>query len=81
MFFVYRNSYNPNCLAPYGGPIEPAIALGGFEVNENGSPKYETAQALILTILVNNHHNKTKLAPALKWEKRLVFILIVYFRN
>jgi Niemann-Pick C1 protein len=70
LFCVNRNSYNPNCLAPYGGPIEPAIALGAFDTFEDGSPKYETAKALILTILINNHHNKTKLGPALAWEKR-----------
>jgi Niemann-Pick C1 protein len=57
-------------LAPYGGPVEPAIALGNFEISDDDTPKYETAKALIITILVDNHHNKTRLGPALKWEKR-----------
>jgi len=67
-----RNPYDPSCLAKYGGPIEPAIALGGFETPEGGSPKYETSKALIITFLVNNHHNKTNLGPAKEWEKRFV---------
>jgi Niemann-Pick C1 protein len=72
LFFFSRNPYDPNCLAKYGGPIEPAIALGGFEAPEGAAPKYETSQALIVTFLVNNHHNKTNLAPAKIWEKRFV---------
>ncbi|XP_059468313.1 NPC intracellular cholesterol transporter 1 isoform X2 [Neocloeon triangulifer] len=67
-----QNPYDPNCLAKYGGPIEPAIALGGFETPEGGTPKYETSQALIITFLVNNHHNKTKLGPAKTWETTYV---------
>ncbi|KAF4517183.1 hypothetical protein B566_EDAN005615 [Ephemera danica] len=62
-----QNSYNPNCLATYKGPVEPAIALGNFDIAEDGTPQYETARALIITLLVNNHHNKTKLGPALKF--------------
>uniref|UniRef100_T1H0W5 NPC1 middle luminal domain-containing protein n=1 Tax=Megaselia scalaris TaxID=36166 RepID=T1H0W5_MEGSC len=39
------------CLAPYGGPIDPAIALGGFlKTGEQlgANTKYEKANALIL---------------------------------
>lgn len=25
-----QNPYNPLCLAPFGGPVDPATALGGF---------------------------------------------------
>ncbi|CAB3365569.1 Hypothetical predicted protein [Cloeon dipterum] len=67
-----QNPYDPNCLAKYGGPIEPAIALGGFETPENAPPKYETAQALIITLLINNHYDQSKLAPAKKWEGKLI---------
>lgn len=66
----FGNPYNPECLAPYGGPIDPAIALGGFI--DAGSKAYEKASAVIITLLVNNHHNKTKLDGALTWESNYV---------
>ncbi|KAJ8965133.1 hypothetical protein NQ314_004358 [Rhamnusium bicolor] len=69
------NPYNPECLANYGGPVDPAIALGGFlQPGENLSkrPNYQNATAVILTFLVNNYHNKSKLSPALEWEKEFV---------
>lgn len=80
-FFFFRNSYNPNCLAPYGGPIEPAIALGGFL--EEGEPlsshsEFRKAKAVILTFLVNNYYNKTKLSPALEWEKEYIAFMKNY---
>lgn len=57
----------------YGGPVDPAIALGGFlkpgETLSKAAP-YEKATAVILTFLVSNHHNKTNLQSALKWEER-----------
>lgn len=68
----FRNAYNPECLAPYGGPVEPAIAVGGFlspGQDLHNSP-YEKATAIILTFLVNNYHNKVKLLPAMEWEER-----------
>jgi len=68
----FRNAYNPECLALYGGPVDPAIAVGGFlspGQDLHNSP-YERATAIILTILVNNYHNKTKLLPAMEWEER-----------
>lgn len=66
----FGNPYNPDCLAPFGGPIDPAIALGGFI--EAGSKAYEKASAVIITLLVNNYHNKTKLDGALTWESNFV---------
>lgn len=71
----YRNPYNPECLAPYGGPVDPAIAFGGFlKPGENlaKTPHYEDATAVILTFLVNNYHNKSKVVPAMEWEKLFV---------
>ncbi|XP_025834125.1 NPC intracellular cholesterol transporter 1 isoform X2 [Agrilus planipennis] len=70
-----QNAYNPICLAPYGGPVDPAIAVGGFLKKGEALTKtshYENATAIILTFLVNNHHNKTKLKPAMEWEKKYV---------
>ncbi|KAG7205223.1 hypothetical protein KM043_018307 [Ampulex compressa] len=69
-----QNAYNPECLALYGGPVEPAIAVGGFlsPGQDLQNPSYEKATAVILTILVNNYHNKTKLHPAMEWEKTYI---------
>nr|XP_033342938.1 NPC intracellular cholesterol transporter 1 isoform X2 [Megalopta genalis] len=69
-----QNPFNPNCLAPYGGPIEPAIAVGGFlkPGEDLHHPSYEKATAIILTLLVNNYHDKSKLVPAMEWEKSYV---------
>lgn len=71
----FGNPYDPDCMAPYGGPIDPAIALGGFVGGESGQQEinaYMKANAVILTFLVNNHHNKSQLAPALAWESEFV---------
>ncbi|XP_017879990.1 NPC intracellular cholesterol transporter 1 isoform X1 [Ceratina calcarata] len=69
-----QNPYNPECLAPYGGPVEPAIAVGGFlkQGQDLRNSPYEKATAIILTILVNNYHNKSKLQPAMEWEQSYV---------
>ncbi|XP_066140197.1 NPC intracellular cholesterol transporter 1 isoform X2 [Euwallacea fornicatus] len=69
------NPYNVECLAPYGGPVDPAIAFGGFLKSGESltkNPPYENATAVILTFVVNNYHNKTKVVPAMEWEKRYV---------
>lgn len=72
LYFSFRNAYNPECLALYGGPVEPAIAVGGFlsPGQDLHNPPYEKATAIILTLLVNNYHNKAKLLPAMEWEER-----------
>ncbi|XP_055920558.1 NPC intracellular cholesterol transporter 1 isoform X2 [Eupeodes corollae] len=79
---IYQCMGNPYlCLAQYGGPIDPAIALGGFlkEGEQfSDSTKYETADAMILTFLVNNHHNKDKLQAALEWEEKYVKLMQNY---
>ncbi|XP_044315818.1 NPC intracellular cholesterol transporter 1 isoform X1 [Drosophila rhopaloa] len=72
------------CLAPYGGPVDPAIAFGGFLPSGDqltGSTKYELANALILTFLVKNHHNRTDLQNALTWEKEFVEFMSNYTKN
>ncbi|KAF7992769.1 hypothetical protein HCN44_005113 [Aphidius gifuensis] len=66
------NPYDPSCFGKYGGPIEPAIAVGGF-LNSGETPKnYENATAIILTFLINNHQNKTHLEPAMEWEEEFI---------
>ncbi|XP_066902030.1 NPC intracellular cholesterol transporter 1 homolog 1b isoform X2 [Halyomorpha halys] len=73
-----QNPYNINCLALYKGPVDPAIALGGFlapgeSLSKNAT--YEKATAVILSFLVNNYHNKTKLVPALNWEQKFIHFM------
>ncbi|XP_032685045.1 NPC intracellular cholesterol transporter 1 isoform X2 [Odontomachus brunneus] len=69
-----QNAYNPSCLGLYGGPVEPAIAVGGFLTpgQDLHNPPYEKATAIIITILVNNYHNKAKLLPAMEWEESFI---------
>ncbi|XP_031351327.1 NPC intracellular cholesterol transporter 1 isoform X1 [Photinus pyralis] len=70
-----QNAFNFDCLAPYGGPVDPAIAVGGF-LSEgeylSDTPDYKKAQAIIITFLVQNFHNKTKVGPAMEWERKFV---------
>jgi Niemann-Pick C1 protein len=60
-----RNTYDYGCLAPYGGPVEPGVALGGLEGSD-----FSQATGLSISFMVNNHHNKTELLPAMEWELR-----------
>lgn len=71
MDLLRRNPYQ--CLAPYGGPIDPAIALGGFRSTNETLPllsdaAYQKATAVIITFIIKNHHDENKLKPALEWE-------------
>lgn len=69
MFLIFRNPYDFKCLAPYGGPIEPGIAFGGYPKAESGKkPNYRLSNALVLTFLVMNHNEQDKLVPAMEWE-------------
>lgn len=59
------------CLASWGGPIIPQVALGGYlgeELNNSEEAEYTKAKALILTFLLKNHINHTLQVPAMKWE-------------
>ncbi|GLV43405.1 Niemann-Pick type C-1a [Carabus blaptoides fortunei] len=67
--------YKPECLALYGGPVEPAIALGGF------GDHFREAKALVLTFLVNNHVKEDDLIPALEWEKKFIALLKKWDKN
>lgn len=52
--------------------MEPAVIFGGFLKPGQSmiDADYTKATAIIITFIVNNHHNKTKLIPALEWEER-----------
>lgn len=60
-------------MAPYKGPVEPGIALGGYEKAEPGkSINYKMSTGFTLTYLINNSKNTTAIKPALEWELELV---------
>lgn len=68
--FNFSNPYDVNnCMAPYKGPVEPSIALGGYKKpNSDESVDYKMSNGIILTFLINNYKNQTLLEPALEWE-------------
>lgn len=79
-----QNHFAASCLGPYGGPIDPAVALGGFLTEGEtltGKPHYERANSVILTFLVQNYYNKSLLEPALEWEKAYVDLMLSYIKN
>lgn len=60
-------------MAPYGGPVDPSVALGGFSNSNEPITKnapYEKATSLLLTFVLNNHNSKSLLNDALEWEKK-----------
>ncbi|XP_036144455.1 NPC intracellular cholesterol transporter 1 homolog 1b [Monomorium pharaonis] len=75
LYKCMQNSFDPTCLAPYKGPIIPAIAIGGFlrekEFNYDSSD-YIKATGLVLTFLVRNSLDEKALEPVYKWEQRFL---------
>ncbi|XP_033180820.1 NPC intracellular cholesterol transporter 1 homolog 1b-like [Bombus impatiens] len=75
MYKCVQNPYNPECLAPYKGPVLPALAFGGFlredEFNYDATD-YIKSTGLILSFLVKNSLNKTVLDATRKWEQRFI---------
>ncbi|CAG9564492.1 unnamed protein product [Danaus chrysippus] len=82
---VLSCAHNPfSCLSVWGGPVSPGVVLGGFL--SPGEPltkssRFHRANALILTFLVDNHHDKDKLKPALEWEKEFIKFMKNYTEN
>ncbi|XP_032670245.1 NPC intracellular cholesterol transporter 1 homolog 1b-like isoform X2 [Odontomachus brunneus] len=75
LYGCMQNALNPNCLAPYKGPIIPAITIGGFLKEgeyQYDSNDYIKATGLILTFLVKNSIKQEELAPVIKWEQRFL---------
>ncbi|XP_018394267.1 PREDICTED: Niemann-Pick C1 protein-like [Cyphomyrmex costatus] len=75
LYKCLQNSFNPDCMAPYKGPIIPDLAVGGFL--REGQFQYESsdyikATGLILTFLVRNSLNEKDLMPVIKWEQRFL---------
>ncbi|CAG4956215.1 unnamed protein product [Parnassius apollo] len=82
---VLSCSSNPyTCLAPYGGPVLPGVALGGFLApGEPLTPaaRFHRATALIVTFIVNNRHDKNQLKGVLEWEKEFIAFMKNYTEN
>jgi Niemann-Pick C1 protein len=77
----FNNPFDLDCLGAYGGPIDPAVAFGGFlKPGDNlaKNPQYEKATSVIVTFLVNNKDNSSLLGPALEWEKSYVELMLNY---
>ncbi|KAL9886600.1 Niemann-Pick type C-1b [Glossina fuscipes fuscipes] len=69
-----------NCFGPYGGPIEPAIAVGGMPMlNKNNAeePNYLLANGLVFTFLGKNPSNGDLLELNMEWEK----LFICFMKN
>ncbi|KAJ8715247.1 hypothetical protein PYW08_005228 [Mythimna loreyi] len=78
------NPFLPECLGSYRGPVLPAIALGGFLAPGEALSKrsrFHEASALIITLLVNNKHDKEQLKPALEWEKEFINFMENYTKT
>ncbi|KXJ81281.1 hypothetical protein RP20_CCG020355 [Aedes albopictus] len=74
-----RNAYIPACFGPYGGPVEPGIAVGGFPKPASGeSPDFRLATGVIITILIKNKANKDELGPMMEWEKKYIEFMEQY---
>ncbi|XP_031627932.1 NPC intracellular cholesterol transporter 1 homolog 1b [Contarinia nasturtii] len=70
------NPYDVSCFGPYGGPIDPAIALGGYKKPGSGeSIDYKLSTGVIISYIINNSKDKEKLKPALEWEKNFINFL------
>ena len=63
-------------MGSFGGPVNPNIALGGFEGTD-----YKNATTLIITFINNNHKDKSKLGMALAWEKAFIEYMKGYEKN
>lgn len=75
LYKCMQNSYNTECLAPYKGPIIPALAVGGFLREgefQYDSSDYIKATGIILTFLVRNSLDEKDLIPITKWEQRFL---------
>ncbi|CAH1389792.1 unnamed protein product [Nezara viridula] len=68
-----RSSTSTDCMAPYGGNVDPAIAVGKFL--HIGNEAYEQAQAIVITFLLNNYISGDKLKSAIEWEKKFVSVV------
>ncbi|CAF0888633.1 unnamed protein product [Adineta steineri] len=70
-------SFQRTCMAQFGGPVDPYMVLGAFSTHDN-VPDYTKAQALIITITINNKRHGEQLENALLWEKYFLAYMKTY---
>jgi Niemann-Pick C1 protein len=71
-----RNPYLPDCLAAFGGPLQPYMIAGSYENND-----YLAAKSLIMTFVINNHIKAKKpeeIKRAMAWEYEVLQLLKEY---
>ncbi|XP_068706891.1 NPC intracellular cholesterol transporter 1-like isoform X1 [Montipora foliosa] len=72
----YDGRMNLPCRGAYGKAVMPYFVLRGF----NGT-NYKDASTLIITFLVNNFKDQTRLEKALAWEQAFVNFMRDYVNN
>ena len=75
-------SFQRTCMGQFGGPIDPYMVLGAFP-SHDGVPDYGKAQALVITITINNQrkneqHGNEQLENALLWEQHFLQYMKTY---
>ncbi|KAL9961426.1 hypothetical protein ACROYT_G030363 [Oculina patagonica] len=61
------------CLGAFGGPVDPNITLAGFT-----GTAYKNASTMIITYVVNNYQDESKLAEVMAWEKVFIKYMEAY---
>ena len=82
---------NIRCMARQGGPVQPYYCLGGFIPKDTGfpeNPDYHRADALVITIILNNYDSQSKeeedvkgLQRAMAWEKTFIEFMLKWEEN
>lgn len=68
---------NLSCMADYGAPVFPFLAVGGYENDD-----HTDAEALILTFSLNNYHrDDPRFKVALQWETEFLKTVQEYHGN
>ncbi|XP_041956873.1 NPC1-like intracellular cholesterol transporter 1 [Alosa sapidissima] len=63
-----------SCMADYGGPVFPFLAVGGYKGQD-----FTQAEALIMTFSLNNYpRDDPKFKVVLEWEQRFLDIIQAY---
>lgn len=70
---AFKDNLGLRCMAPYGGPVFPHIALGDFD-----GKNYTEAKALVFTVTLNNAIKEADNANALQWEYEYLNLLNKY---
>ncbi|XP_051896739.1 NPC1-like intracellular cholesterol transporter 1 [Pristis pectinata] len=75
--FKDNTAMGMSCMADYGAPVFPFLAVGGYTGED-----FTQAQAFIMTFSLNSYHsNDPKYEYALLWEKEYLKILQQYKQN